>query len=107
MGGLQLYNKMLKENLSVRAIENEVKAIKQAGIVPRKTISKTPISFRSYEQNFSQLFETPIKLVANDKGKGTLTINFKSEADLKRILSKFTKIKKIWAKLKYKVLLKI
>lgn len=81
----QLFQQILKEELSVRSTETAVKTLKAN---QKKGTNNLPRSFKSYETSLNTFFEAKVKLKVDAKGKGAIAIPFKSEEDLKRILEK-------------------
>lgn len=89
---LKIYNEVVKKQASVRQTEEMV----------RKTLNpnenqNTP-SFNSEEytklqNSLSTLFNSKIKLKYNENGKGSISIPFKNDEDLSRIMSLLDKIK--------------
>ncbi|MFY8019885.1 MAG: ParB/RepB/Spo0J family partition protein [Bacteroidia bacterium] len=87
-----LFNKMIEESLSVRDVETLVRQAhervdeKKANANPSKKKSETPASFIEYQQTLSHKFETKVKIKADERGRGSLVIPFKSQQDLKRLI---------------------
>lgn len=88
----QLYisRKVIKEGLSVRETE---KLVQQSGEIPLpKTKGKAenvgiPEKLEAKRANLQSKLNTKVELKRNPKGKGSLNITFKSDADLEKILS--------------------
>ncbi|GAB1447279.1 MAG: ParB/RepB/Spo0J family partition protein [Bacteroidetes bacterium] len=88
-----LFHKMLEENLSVRDVENLVRSANErdddkkgpAG-TPAKKKAELPGNFVEYQQELSKRFETKVKIKADERGRGSLVIPFKSQQDLKRLI---------------------
>lgn len=87
---LQVFHRILTEQLSVRDLE---KICKQKNNVPseEKSVREKPSSIKSQElellkKQFSKLFDTNVDLKINKKGQGKITIPFSSEEKLERIL---------------------
>lgn len=85
----EAFNEIIERELSVRDVEDFVRGLK-------KQVKKTspapalPLSFelQKVNQELSELLNAKVKLKSNKAGKGTITISFNSENDLKNILSK-------------------
>lgn len=86
-----MLEQMLANELSVRSVENLVreentkttdaaKAVKPAG-----KPAKTQV-FEDYQMSLSDRFNTKISIKADDKGRGSIKIPFRSQADLQRIM---------------------
>ncbi len=87
-----IYQKIVSQNLSVRETETLVKNY-QEGLKP-KTDAATKSVFvveRQKSQLFESFFGTKIDVKVASNGKGKITIPFKSEDDLNRILSLINK----------------
>jgi len=103
---LDIYELILEDELSVRKVEEYVRAINKGEtleeIIQEKEIVEkvkkgkkaTAEEFDILKNHLSKFFSTKVQLTCNDKGKGKITIAFNSEEDLERIISKFDQIKK-------------
>lgn len=105
---LEVYELILEEGLSVRKVEEYVRAItkgekledllkeeKAVETVKKTGIKKsTPEEFEMLKNHLSKFFSTKVQLTCNDQGKGKITIPFKTEEDLERIMSIFDQLKK-------------
>ncbi|HZJ80681.1 MAG TPA: ParB/RepB/Spo0J family partition protein [Dysgonamonadaceae bacterium] len=94
---LSLYNRIIKEGLSVRKIEaivkNEVAKLSNKE-KPKKSVQKTSDDFEALKNHLSRFFSTPVKFQYSKSGKGKITIPFNSNEDLERIIGIFDVIKK-------------
>ncbi len=104
---LEVYELILDEGLSVRKVEEYVRAInngeklenliqeKEAVKSAKKGISKaTPEEFELLKNHLSKFFQTKVQLTCNDSGKGKISISFNSEEDLERIIGIFDNLRK-------------
>lgn len=105
---LDVYELILEDELSVRKVEEYVRAINKGEtlediIQENEVIEKvkkgnvsqaTPEEFNLLKKHLSKFFDTKVQLTCNEKGKGKITISFDSEGDLERIIGKFDQIKK-------------
>lgn len=105
---LEVYELILEEGLSVRKVEEYVRAIskgekledllkeeKAVETVKRSGVKKsTPEEFELLKNHLSKFFNTKVQLTCNDKGKGKISIPFRSEEDLERIIAVFDQLKK-------------
>ena len=105
---LEVYKLILNEDLSVRKVEEYVRAINKGDtleeIIQEKEVvnlakkgkinKATPEEFDILKKHLSKFFEAKVQLSCNDKGKGKITIAFSSDEELERIITKFDKIKK-------------
>lgn len=95
---MEVFDKIQKDDLSVRAVESLVKKIKEgsenSAQEEEKPKANNSIS-EEYKELVSQLnntFQCNISLKSNNKGKGNLTIPFNNEDDLLRIMAIFDSI---------------
>ncbi|NDV68205.1 ParB/RepB/Spo0J family partition protein [Dysgonomonas sp. 25] len=105
---LELYELILEEGLSVRKVEEYVRAInkgekledllteeKAVDTIKKSGIKKsTPEEFSLLKTHLSKFFGTKVQLTCDDKGKGRISIPFKSEEELERIMAIFDQLKK-------------
>lgn len=91
---LQIYNRILKENLSVRKVEQLAKAIREDDQKPEKT--DAPARQSDYDimgEHLSKRFRMPVTFTLGKSGKGKITFSFKNEAELERLITIFEEIK--------------
>lgn len=81
---LELFKEIVKGGLSVRATEAASKSVKQTGKTEKKEL---PIEFQRLKDNLRQQLNTEVGLKVNAKGKGSISIPFDNEKELKRVLS--------------------
>ncbi|MCP4648409.1 MAG: chromosome partitioning protein ParB, partial [bacterium] len=83
---LEVFSKILSQDLSVRQVESFAKKSKES-----KPVSETPEESRSdYEdlrEHLSHHFGATIEFKRSNKGNGRIVIPFKSDEDLQRIVS--------------------
>ena len=84
---IDLYKKILKGGLSVRQTEALAAAIKK----PKEKVPKAPVQLGMKElgKELSQYFQTKVNIQVKSSGKGRIQIEFDSDNDLQRIISKF------------------
>ena len=97
---LALYEQILEEGLSVRNVEEIVRA----GI-PSETLAqgrkkdseerkkRMPEEYNLLKDHLSSFFQTKVQLVCNEQGKGKITIPFTSEDELERLIGLLDKLK--------------
>lgn len=80
---LELYQKIIKGDLSVRKTEALVKQLK----TPAKEKAKvhTPPYLEQGEKEFGAFFDSDVKITFNSEGKGTIHIPFDSQQEFSRI----------------------
>lgn len=93
---LKLYERILKEGLSVRSVEESVRG---AGAIEQKKEKKEkkallPEEYNLLKDHLSSFFKTKVQLTYNDKGKGKITIPFGSEEQLEELVSLLDKLKR-------------
>lgn len=105
---LEIYELILDEGLSVRKVEEYVRAIakgekledllkedKVVETVKKSGVKKaTPEEFNILKKHLAKFFQAKVQLTCNDQGKGKISIPFKSEEELERIIAMFDQIKK-------------
>lgn len=98
---IELYNLIITEHLSVRAVEELARAIAEA---PETTPLPTPQhqhsekterkDFKLLEQHLAQVFSSKVTLRCSASGKGKLTIPFSGDEELERIMQLLERIQK-------------
>jgi ParB family chromosome partitioning protein len=94
---LEIYRDILKNDLSVRKVEEIVRKISTASETPSepKQVEVTHEEYESLRTHLSEFFQTNIELKRNNKGNGRIVIPFKSDEDLERILTILDKLKSV------------
>lgn len=80
---LDLYQKVIKGDLSVRKTEALVKQLKSPAVEKQKV--HTPPYLAEGEQEIGAFFDAEVKITFNSEGKGTIHIPFDSQQDFSRI----------------------
>ena len=96
---IELFHQIRENGYSVRKVEELVKmenagasaATKSRG---KKDATTTDADFDLLRQHLSSFFKTNVQLACNAKGKGKITIPFKNEEELERIIAMLDKLKK-------------
>lgn len=96
---IELFNEIQKNNYSVRQVEELVRNMKEAGeeAAEEKEAPAQNENVAVYSQLKKQLthfFQTPVQLTCSSKGSGKISIKFKNEQELERIISIFDKLNK-------------
>jgi ParB family chromosome partitioning protein len=91
---LSIYNQLIKEELSVRKVEELVRSINEGENLSNTTSDnaskKLPKQeYEILEKKLSSFFNTNVQFVANDKGKGKISIPFINDEELERIIDIF------------------
>jgi len=95
---LALNDRILKDGLSVRDVEEIARQIKTSGDLPAKTTNqsqgqKLPQEFKILKDHLSTFFNTKVQLSYNAEGKGKITIPFNSDEELTAIMSLLDRMK--------------
>ncbi len=95
---IKLYKEIMKNNYSVRKVEEMVSLLKNGEEIPtgtKKIVAKQqlPEEFNVLKNRLSEFLNTKVQFTCNPKGKGKISIPFNSEEDLERILTLFDKLK--------------
>ena len=97
---LKLYNLILREDLSVRKVEEMVREINEAfvsGTTPDSEVKKKSVSsskeYDFFAKELSNYFPTPVKFSRKEDGKGTITLQFRSDDELQQLVKLFEKIR--------------
>lgn len=105
---LELYELILDEGLSVRKVEEYVRAIsngehlgdirkeeKVVDKIRKEGVKKTSSEeFDLLSNHLSKFFETKVQISCGENGKGKITIPFKTEEEFERLISIFDNIKR-------------
>lgn len=83
---LDLFKRIIKDGLSVRAAEEATRNVKTASKKVGVT-QELPIELERIRDHVADQLDAKVSLRADAKGKGALSINFSNESELKRILS--------------------
>ncbi len=96
---LKLYNEILKNDLSVRRVEELARqyqdnyVAKNGGDVAKKSRYSSS-DFDILKKHLNQTFNTQVKFTINASGKGQITFPFKNDDELEKLLIIFDSIKK-------------
>ncbi|PVX50063.1 chromosome segregation DNA-binding protein [Balneicella halophila] len=82
---VQIYDKILKEGLSVRKVEE---LAKEANKTEKKPVTKPQKNndYKALENHLESHFKAKVQLQRSRNGKGKITIAFTSDTDLERII---------------------
>lgn len=91
---LALFHKTVKEDLSVRRVEQIAKEMQQARENGEKEQTSDDRNFSSHDfdalnNHLSGRFGTPVKLSCDRSGRGKITFSFADEAQLERLIAIF------------------
>ncbi|MBQ6746880.1 MAG: ParB/RepB/Spo0J family partition protein [Bacteroidaceae bacterium] len=96
---VSLYREIVDQNYSVRKVEEVVKALMQGQsvkvgdkkITPKRV--KLPAEYNVLRQQLTGFFKAKVQLTCSPKGRGKITIPFRNEEDLERIMTLFDTMK--------------
>lgn len=95
---LEIYEEILKQGYSVRKTEEVIREINDGGKNPtkdaKKKVSSPSEDFDDLKTALSTFFGSKVQFSYNDKGQGKISISFKSEKELERIMERFDSLKK-------------
>lgn len=93
---LKLYNEILRNDLSVRKVEELAKAYQSGDTAATKKSSKgsrpSSSDFDSLKKRLSSAFNTHVSFTCNDSGKGKITFQFNDSDQLAELISLFDTI---------------
>ena len=93
---LELYKAIVAEGLSVRKVEELARSMAQAPAAAVKKVARSSAQRKEYNllrNNLSNFFGTKVQFSCDDKGKGKISIPFKNEEELERIVALLDKLK--------------
>ena len=96
---IEVFKEIQKNDYSVRQVEELVRRIKEEGFEEKvaKKSEEQQQNMAVYSQlkkQLTQFFQTPVQLTSTAKGNGKISIKFKDEQELERIISIFDKLNK-------------
>jgi len=83
---IRLFQEIQQKGYSVRQVEELVRAIKAGKAPKQKDAPAKANAYDGYVQQLAQTLSSKVKITSNAKGAGKLTIPFKSETDLQRLV---------------------
>ncbi|RLD49701.1 MAG: chromosome partitioning protein ParB [Bacteroidetes bacterium] len=93
---LMIYKQIIKYGFSVRKVEEIVRELdgKNTASSKQKNKKLTPKEYLGLEKHLTNFFKTNVEFKRNNKGKGKIVINFKTDDELEKIISVLDKISK-------------
>lgn len=92
MKQLQLFHELTKYGYSVRMVEDKARQMNETSPKPKKTASNDTLAPLS--RQLSKFLGAPVKMKSNAKGAGSISISFRDEDDLARLMQLFDRLKK-------------
>ena len=88
----ELFNRIIKNNLSVRQAEQESNLLKNPVTAEKKPKAPVPNQFKKAEKNLADILDVKVEIKTSANGKkGKIVLDFKNEEELENILSHFNK----------------
>lgn len=96
---IRLFHEIEKNNYSVREVEEMVRRIKegeqtQAAAQKKAADKKQDAVYHQLKKQLTNFFQTPVQMTCSAKGSGKISIKFKNEKELERIISIFDRLNK-------------
>lgn len=85
---LELLKEILEHALSVRQVEDKVREINKSSVTKRKRSRLLPKKNIQLSKSLSQELQTKVELKHNTKGKGSIVINFASDEEMEKIITR-------------------
>ena len=91
---IRIFNEIIKNGYSVRDVEELVRNIKEENVPATKTgnSKKQDDTYHQLKKHLTHFFQTPVQLTCSEKGSGKISIKFKNEQELERIIAIFDKL---------------
>ena len=91
---IRIFNEIIKNGYSVRDIEELVRNVKEENAPATKanTGKKQDDTYHQLKKHLTHFFQTPVQLTCSEKGNGKISIKFKNEQELERIIAIFDKL---------------
>lgn len=92
---IKLFHDIEVNSYSVREVEEIVRKMKEGGEAPaaKKVTAKQPHpEFHQLKKQLTHFFQSPVQLTCSAKGSGKISIKFKNEQELERIIAIFDKL---------------
>jgi len=96
---IKIFNLIMEDDLTVRQVEDLVRALKEPSEVKNPVVKKTPgeedgsADYADFCNNLRQYFSSKVELKRNTKGVGKIIIPFNSDDELNQIISQMDKFK--------------
>ena len=97
---INIFHDIEKNSYSVREVEEMVRKVKEgeenqpADISKSNANKKQDAVYHQLKKHLTQFFQTPVQLTCSEKGSGKISIKFKNEKELERIITIFDKLNK-------------
>ena len=96
---IALFHDIEKNGYTVREVEEMVRRMKDGGETKataqkKSTDKKQDAVFHQLKKQLTNFFQTPVQMTCSAKGSGKISIKFKNEKELERIISIFDRLNK-------------
>ncbi len=93
---LQVYEKIVKEGLSVRKVEELVKNLQSLEVEGEQKVTKSaprlPAEYTALSKRLSDFLHVSVKIERNESGKGKIILPFRSDEELEGLMDVFDKM---------------
>ncbi len=91
---IRIFNEIIKNGYSVRDVEELVRNVKEENAPATKANNskKQDDTYHQLKKHLTHFFQTPVQLTCSEKGNGKISIKFKNEQELERIMAIFDKL---------------
>ena len=91
---IRIFNEIIKNGYSVRDVEELVRNVKEENTPATKANNskKQDDVYHQLKKHLTHFFQTPVQLTCSEKGNGKISIKFKNEQELERIIAIFDKL---------------
>lgn len=94
---INIFHEIEKNSYSVREVEDIVRRTKEKAEQtetprPKSNDNKQDATFHQLKKHLTHFFQTPVQLTCSAKGNGKISIKFKNEKELERIIAIFDKL---------------
>lgn len=94
---LRLYNQILKDDLSVRRVEEMARKLTEKGEEEKKDKGEKGEDYGEFAQfakNLGEVSPTPVRFMRNAAGKGSITFKFSTDEELEKLICLFETLKR-------------
>ena len=91
---IRIFNEIINNGYSVRDVEELVRNVKEENAPATKANNgkKQDDTYHQLKKHLTHFFQTPVQLTCSEKGNGKISIKFKNEQELERIIAIFDKL---------------
>lgn len=82
---LEIYEKVIADNLSVRETEQLIKSLKNVNSAKKAPKGELPNEYKRAQKLFSEQFGSKVEIKRSNNGKGKIIIGFNSDQDFERL----------------------